>query len=247
MNNLLFDIDGHFAFLTINRPEVYNALNSELLQELDSLLDDISKENIACLVIKGAGDKAFVAGADISEMIDFSEKQAEMFSSYGNKVFKRIEDLPFPTIAAVNGYALGGGCELALACDIRICSEKSVFGFPETSIGVIPGFGGTVRLQRIVGVAKAKEMIFTCERISASQAKEIGLVNQVCPETELEDCVGKTVKMITSNSSFAVSKAKQSIDYYSCNNDKSYDIESKLFSQTFTTDERKKLMNKFKK
>ena len=153
MNTVLFHIDGHIATITINKPQVLNALSTEVLTDLNH-----------ALIITGAGEKSFVAGADISEMKDKNKAQAAEYGAFGNKVFLHIENFPCPVIAAVNGFALGGGCELAMACDIRIASETARFAQPETGLGITPGFGGTQRLARLVGAGRAKELIYTCRK-----------------------------------------------------------------------------------
>jgi len=178
---------------TINRPEALNALNRAVLQELNEVLDAVDLETTRCLVITGAGEKAFVAGADIAEMCCMNESEARIFSETGNTLFRKIETFPIPVIAAVNGYALGGGNELALSCDIRICSENAVFGQPEADLGITPGFGGTQRLARVIGsTSKAKELLFTCRNIKAEEALQIGLVSTVYPQVDL---LAEAVKM----------------------------------------------------
>ncbi|MCD7841284.1 MAG: enoyl-CoA hydratase-related protein, partial [Lachnospiraceae bacterium] len=156
MEYILYEAQGSVAVLTINRERALNALNSTVLEELDQTIDAIDLDTVRCLIITGAGAKSFVAGADIGEMSSLTKAQGEAFGKKGNDVFRKIETLPIPVIAAVNGFALGGGCELAMSCDIRICSENAVFGQPEVGLGITPGFGGTQRLARIVGVGMAK-------------------------------------------------------------------------------------------
>ncbi len=174
--------------LTINRPGQLNALNVDVLKEIECALYEIKEDSqIYVLIITGAGEKAFVAGADITCMKDMTVQQAIEFASLGQRVFNSIENLPIPVIAAVNGFALGGGCELALACDIVIASKNAKFGQPEVNLGVIPGFGGTQRLPRVVSKNKAKEIIFTGDMISADEAKEIGLVNKVVEPEKLRE------------------------------------------------------------
>lgn len=174
--------DNRVAVLTINRPEALNALNRDVLKALDETLSTIEQsKEIRAVVITGAGEKAFVAGADIAEMKEMQPAEAEEFSRLGQKIFTRIKCLKQAVVAAVNGYALGGGCELAMACDLRVASENARFGQPEINLGIIPGFGGTVRLSRLVGPAKAREMIMTGAMINAEEALRIGLVNRVVP------------------------------------------------------------------
>ena len=182
LKNIILEKSEHLAIVTINRPKALNALNSDTLKDLDVVLDDLEKDNnIYCVILTGSGEKAFVAGADISEMKDLSEEEGRNFGLLGNKVFRRLEKLDKPVIAAISGFALGGGCELAMACDIRIASEKAKFAQPEAGLGITPGFGGTQRLPRLVGEGKAKELIYTCATIKADEALSIGLVNKVVP------------------------------------------------------------------
>ena len=162
-----YEEDGAISLLTINRPKALNALNSQVLDELDKTLDSIDINKIRVLIVTGAGEKSFVAGADIAEMSGLTKKQAEEFSKKGNDLFRKIETFPIPVIAAVNGFALGGGCEISMSCDIRICSDNAIFGQPEVGLGITPGFGGTQRLARIVGLGMAKQMIYSAQNIKA--------------------------------------------------------------------------------
>ena len=180
-----YEEEGTISIITINRPEALNSLNSKVLDELSKVLDKIDINKIKSIIITGAGEKSFVAGADISEMSNLTKKQASACSKKGNDVFRKIETYPIAVIAAINGFALGGGCELSLSCDIRICSDNAIFGQPEVGLGIIPGFGGTQRLARIVGIRKAKQMIFSGKNIKADEALRIGLVNAVYPQNEL--------------------------------------------------------------
>ena len=180
-----YEEEGSYAIITINRPKALNALNSQVLTELDKILNEIDTNKISVVILTGAGEKSFVAGADILEMSSLSKKEAEEFSKKGNDVFRKIETFPIPIIAAVNGFALGGGCEISMSCDIRICSDNAIFGQPEVGLGIIPGFGGTQRLARIVGIGMAKQMIYTGQNIKAEEALRIGLVNAVYPQVEL--------------------------------------------------------------
>ena len=168
-----YEEEGTTAILTINRPKALNALNSQVLDELDKTLNEIDTNKIRALIITGAGEKSFVAGADIAEMSTLTKKQGEEFSKKGNDVFRKIETFPIPVIAAVNGFALGGGCEISMSCDIRICSENAIFGQPEVGLGITPGFGGTQRLARLVGMSMAKQMIYTAQNIKAEDALRI--------------------------------------------------------------------------
>jgi enoyl-CoA hydratase len=210
--NIRLETEGEIAILTIDRPKALNALNSKTLQELESVLSTLPT-TVRALIITGAGDKAFVAGADIAEMASISAAQAREFAALGHRAFHLLEQLPIPTIAAVNGFALGGGCELALACDLIYASEKAKLGLPEVSLGVIPGFGGTQRLTRVVGKMRAKELIFTGERLDAAKAREIGLVLEVLPADQLlAHCKAVAGKMVK-NGPLAVSQAKRVIEF----------------------------------
>ena len=185
MEFVTYEQDGFVGVVTINRPKALNALNSEVLKEIEATFDAIDLETTRAVVLTGAGDKSFVAGADIGEMSTLTKEEGEAFGKIGNDVFRKIETFPIPVIAAVNGFALGGGCEISMSCDIRLCSENAIFGQPEVGLGITPGFGGTQRLARIVGVGKAKEMIYTAFNIKAEEAYRIGLVNAVYPQDEL--------------------------------------------------------------
>lgn len=201
--------------LTVNRPESLNALNTQVLNEMADAIRHISEvdyETAKALIITGSGEKAFVAGADIKEMLDMNLDQAQAFAQKGQSVFHELNLLKIPVIAAVNGFALGGGLELALGCDFIIASDNARFGLPEVSLGLIPGFGGTVRLTRAVGIRKARELTFTGEMIKADEALKLGLVSSVVSQADLMPTVLKKVEMILSKSPLAVGKAKQSIN-----------------------------------
>ena len=185
MEFITYEQDGFVGVITINRPKALNALNSQVLDELNAALDEVDLETTRALILTGAGDKSFVAGADIGEMSTLTKAEGEAFGKKGNDVFRRLEVFPIPVIAAVNGFALGGGCEISMSCDIRICSENAVFGQPEVGLGITPGFGGTQRLARLVGAGMAKQMIYTARNIKADEAYRIGLVNAVYPQEEL--------------------------------------------------------------
>ena len=180
-----YESKGQIGIITINRPKALNALNSEVLDELKTVVESVDMEEIRCLIVTGAGEKSFVAGADIAEMSGLSAAEGEAFGKKGNDVFRMIETLPVPVIAAVNGFALGGGCELSMCCDFRICSENAMFGQPEVGLGITPGFGGTQRLARLVGPGMAKQLIYTAKNIRAEEALRIGLVNAVYPLEQL--------------------------------------------------------------
>lgn len=213
MENVLLEKQGHVSIITINRPKALNALATEVLQDLEAVVAQVEADkDTYCAVITGAGEKSFVAGADIVEMKDKNVEEAKEYSAYGNKIFRAIEELHCPVIAAVNGFALGGGCELSLSCDIRVASENAIFGQPEVGLGITPGFGGTQRLARTVGVGFAKEMIYTARNIKADKALSIGLVNAVVPQEELMATVLKMAKGIAKNAPIAVAQSKKAIN-----------------------------------
>ena len=247
MTNILLEKKGLIAVATINRPKALNALNSEVLTDLDELVSAVKADaDIRALVITGSGEKAFVAGADIGEMSTLTKEGGEAFGKHGNDVFRAIETLPIPTIAAVNGFALGGGCELSMACDIRICADTAVFGQPETGLGITPGFGGTQRLARIVGTGKAKEMIYGARNIKAEEAYRIGLVNNVYPAEELMPAAKKLASTIARNAPIAVRNCKRAINEgIQVDMDQAIVIEEKLFGSCFETCDQKEGMNAF--
>ena len=179
MDYILYEVNGAVGTITINREKALNALNSQVLDELNATLDAVDLDTVRCLILTGAGEKSFVAGADIGEMSTLSKAEGEAFGKKGNDVFRKLETFPIPVIAAVNGFALGGGCDISMSCDIRICSDNAVFGQPEVGLGITPGFGGTQRLARLVSPGMAKQLIYTARNIKAAEAYRIGLVNQV--------------------------------------------------------------------
>ena len=211
MEMVLYEEKGLVGVITINRPKVLNALCSQVLDELNAVLDGIDTQKTRCLIVTGAGEKSFVAGADISEMSTLNKEQGEAFCKKGNDVFLKLEAFPLPTIAAVNGFALGGGCELSMACDIRICSENAVFGQPEVGLGITPGFGGTQRLARIVGTGMAKELVFSARNIKSADAYRIGLVNAVYAPEELMPAAMKLAERIAGNAPIAVQASKRAM------------------------------------
>ena len=237
MTNVLLEKKGNIAVATINRPKALNALNSDVLTDLNELVDVVTADaEIRALVITGSGEKAFVAGADIGEMSTLTPAEGEAFGKHGNDVFRRIETLPIPTIAAINGFALGGGCELSMSCDIRICSEADVFGQPEVGLGITPGFGGTQRLARLVSPGMAKQLIYTAKNIKADEAYRIGLVNAVYPAEELMAAAEKLANTIAGNAPIAVRACKKAInDGLQVDMDKAIVIEEKLFGSCFKT------------
>ena len=211
--NLLFEKADGIGTITINRPKVLNALNKETMVELKDLVSKIGIDpEVAVLIITGSGEKSFVAGADIGEMRELTAMGGRGWSKFSQELFNQIENLPQPVIAAVNGYALGGGCELAMSCDIRVATEKARFGQPEVSLGIIPGFAGTQRLPRLVGKGRAKELLFTGDLITAAEAYRIGLVNKVVPGEELMSVVKELALKIMSRSPIAVNLAKAAVN-----------------------------------
>ena len=211
--NIIFKVEDGIATITFNRPDTLNALNSELLKEFSQALDEIAtNEDIRVLVLTGAGEKSFVAGADITELATFNALQAKRFSERGHFMLNKLQELPIPVIAAVNGFALGGGCEIALACDFIYASENAMFGLPEINLGIIPGFGGTQRLSRLIGKNIAKELIFTGKMIPASEAHAIGMVNSICSQESLMDEIVKTSKSIVLKGKVSLRAAKQAIN-----------------------------------
>ncbi len=210
--NLLLDINEHIAVLTINRPEKLNALNHETLTELHHAFTMLKEdENVFVIIISGAGEKAFIAGADISEINKLDLLEGKKFAEFGQSVFSVIEKFEKPVIAAINGFALGGGCELALSCHIRLASENAKFGQPEVNLGIIPGYGGTQRLTRLVNSGRAAEMILTADMIDASEAYRIGLVNKVFPQSELQSKAFETALKIAGKGQQAIRFALKSI------------------------------------
>ena len=246
MEFITYEVEGQIGIITINRPKALNALNSAVLDELDKTLDAVDQEAIRCLILTGAGEKSFVAGADIGEMSTLTKAEGEAFGKKGNDVFRKLETFPIPVIAAVNGFALGGGCEISMSCDIRICSENAVFGQPEVGLGITPGFGGTQRLARIVGTGKAKEMIYGARNIKAEEAYRIGLVNNVYPAEELMSAAKKLASTIARNAPIAVRNCKRAINEgIQVDMDQAIVIEEKLFGSCFETCDQKEGMNAF--
>ena len=247
LKNIILEKEEHLAIVTINRPKALNALNSETLKDLDVVLEDLENDsNIYCVILTGSGEKAFVAGADIAEMKDLSEEEGKEFGLLGNKIFRRLEKLDKPVIAAISGFALGGGCELAMACDIRIASEKARFAQPEAGLGITPGFGGTQRLSRLVGEGKAKELIYTCSMIKADEALRIGLVNKVVELENLMDEAKKMANSIIANAPIAVKLCKDAINKgMQVDIDSAIEIEAIDFGKCFSTEDQKEGMNAF--
>ncbi len=246
MSFVTLEQKGAVGLITMNRPEALNALNDQVIRELDAVLDQVEeREDILVAVLTGAG-RAFVAGADIGQMSQLTAAQAKEFGVLGNRVFLKLEQLTKPTIAAVNGFALGGGCELAMACDIRLASARAKFGQPETGLGITPGFGGTQRLPRIVGTARAMELIFTAKNISAAEALEIGLVTHVYPPEELLDKAMELAEAIAANAQVAVRQSKAAIRRgLQTDMATGAAYESEAFALCFATEDQKDAMRAF--
>lgn len=245
--NLLFEREGSIGLLAINRPKVLNALNRETMTEISQAVKKIATDpDVAVLIITGSGEKSFVAGADIGEMRTLSALEGRAWSKFSQATFNTIENLPQPVIAAVNGYALGGGCELAMSCDIRIASEKAKFGQPEVLLGVVPAFAGTQRLPRLVGKGRAKELLFTGDQIDAAEAYRIGLVNKVVPAGELLTAAKALAEKIISRGPVAVQLCKAAV-----NEGLDMDLESgqayeaEVFGLCFATADQKEGMSAF--
>ena len=259
MGFVLYEQKGAIGVITINRPEALNALNSQVLEDLEATFKAVDLKEVRALVLTGAGEKSFVAGADIGEMSTLTKKEGEAFGKKGNDVFRMIETFPIPVIAAVNGFALGGGCEISMSCDIRLCSDNAVFGQPEVGLGITPGFGGTQRLARLVGAGMAKQLIYAARNIKAPEAYRIGLVNQVV-SAELDEA-GNVVKSaqenllataekmastIAANAPIAVRNCKKAInDGLQVDMDAALVIEEKLFGDCFETEDQKAGMGNF--
>ena len=259
MEFVTYEQEGYVGIVTINRPKALNALNSAVLEELEATFKAVDLEATRCLILTGAGDKSFVAGADIGEMSTLTKAEGEAFGKKGNDVFRMIETFPIPVIAAVNGFALGGGCEISMSCDIRLCSDNAVFGQPEAGLGITPGFGGTQRLARLVGAGMAKQLIYTARNIKAADAYRIGLVNDVfkatvdeegnVTATAQENLLAGAKKMaagIAANAPIAVRNCKKAInDGLQVNIDEAIVIEEKLFGDCFETKDQKAGMGNF--
>lgn len=246
MNYIKYEQRGFVGILTIDRQSALNALNGDVMNELEQALDAISLQDTRCLILTGAGEKSFVAGADISEMSTLSKADGKQFGKRGNDVFRKIEILPIPVIAAVNGFALGGGCELAMACDIRIASENAVFAQPEVSLGITAGFGGTQRLSRIIGLGKAKELLYTTAKVKAEEALRLGLVNAVYPLAQLMDECIKMAEKIAQNAPIAVRATKKAINEgMDLDMDTAIELEAELFGSCFETQDQKNAMKAF--
>lgn len=232
---------GHIGVITMNRPEALNALNTPMLQELEKVIDQVEADDeIYVCVLTGAG-RSFVAGADIGEMSAFGAVEGKKFGDYGNSVFLKIENMTKPIIAAINGFALGGGCELSMACDIRLASEKAKFGQPEVGLGITPGCGGTQRLARLVGMGKAKEMLYTARgNYTAQDALAMGLVNYVYPLDQLMDEALKLANEIAAQAPIAVALVKEAVNVgYQTDLNSALKFEGNCFGQCFATEDQK--------
>jgi enoyl-CoA hydratase len=246
MSFVTYENKGAYGIITMNRPQALNALDSAVLEDLNAALDQVDLDTVRALIITGAGEKSFVAGADIKEMASLTKEGGAAFSKKGNDIFRRIETFPIPVIAAVNGFALGGGCELAMSCDFRICSENAVFGQPEVGLGITPGFGGTQRLARIVGPGYAKQMIYTARNIKAPEALRIGLVNQVVTLEELMPAAEGLAGAIAKNAPIAVRLCKKAVNEgLDLNMDDAIALEEKLFGECFETHDQVEGMTAF--
>ncbi|MFV0363337.1 MAG: enoyl-CoA hydratase-related protein [Suipraeoptans sp.] len=246
MGLIKYEVEEHIGVITINRPEAMNALNSQVIKEIKDTLHSVDASEIRCLIFTGAGNKAFAAGADIAEMCEYSREQGEAFSKNGNNTFLKLEKMPMPVIAAVNGYALGGGLELTLCCDIRICSENAKFGQPETGLGITPGFGGTQRLARVVNIGMAKELIYSCRMIDASEAVDLGIVNHVYKSEDLMSEAMKLAGKIASNAPIAVRNSKKAINKGGeLEIESAVEVEEQLFGKCFETKDQIRAMKGF--
>ena len=259
MEFVTYEVKDRVGIITISREKALNALNSQVLDELGEAFDAVDLNETRCIVLTGAGEKSFVAGADIGEMSSLTKAEGEAFGKKGNDLFRKIETFPIPVIAAVNGFALGGGCEISMSCDIRICSENAVFGQPEVGLGITPGFGGTQRLARLIPVGMAKQLIYTARNIKADEAYRIGLVNKVV-KAEVNEAgevtvsakdalMAEALKMasgIAANAPIAVRNCKKAInDGLAVDMDKAIVIEEKLFGDCFETQDQKAGMANF--
>ena len=259
MEYILYEVNGAVGTITINREKALNALNSQVLDELNATLDSVDLDTVRCLILTGAGEKSFVAGADIGEMSTLTKAEGEAFGKKGNDVFRKLETFPIPVIAAVHGFALGGGCEISMSCDIRICSDNAVFGQPEVGLGITPGFGGTQRLARLVGAGMAKQMIYTARNIKAAEAYRIGLVNQVVSaevneagetvvsaKDALMAAANKMAAGIAAQAPIAVRNCKKAINEgLQVDMDQAIVIEEKLFGDCFETEDQRAGMGNF--
>lgn len=246
MGYVNYESRNHIATITINREEALNALSEQVFYDLAKVLQLVDTTTIRCVIITGSGNKSFAAGADIAAMANLSRYKAEALSFRGNRILRNIETFPVPVIAAVNGYALGGGCELAMACDIRIASENAIFGMPEASLGITAGYGGTQRLTHLVPLGIAKELLYTCDKIDALKAKEIGLVNEVYSQAELMEKAVEMAEKIAANAPIAIRNTKRAIvEGHHLSMETGVALEAKLFGECFETADQKEGMKAF--
>lgn len=245
-NNILLSITDHVLTITVNRPDKLNALNHETIQEIgDAVVTAENDAGIAAVVITGAGPKSFVAGADIAEFSNYSVEEGKKLSADGHKVFKRIEDCSKPVIAAVNGFALGGGCELAMACHLRVASDNAKFGQPEVKLGVIPGYAGTQRLVQLIGKGKAMELLMTADMIGAEEAHRLGLVNHVVPQDKLMEKVLEIISKIKAQSPRAIAGVIRCVDAFFHEGEDGFDTEVEEFGKCFGTEDFKEGVSAF--
>jgi enoyl-CoA hydratase len=241
-----YEYKDFIGTLTITRPDALNALNREVLSEISQILEEIASMDLRCLIITGKGEKSFVAGADIAEMLNLGPQEAAEYSGTGNALMNTIDNFPAPVIAAVNGYVLGGGFELALACDIRMASETAVFAFPEVSLGILPGYGGIKRIVSLIGPGKAKELLFTTRRLMAAEALSLGIVNSVHLPAELMTEVLKTAARIAGNAPRAVRNTKKAANNVVGLCDPRFtESEGALFKECFETPDQRNAMSAF--
>jgi enoyl-CoA hydratase len=246
MSFITYQVKDFIGTLTINRPEALNALNGALISEFAQKLKEIATPDLRCLVITGAGPKSFVAGADIAEMLPLDPHGAYDYSMAGNALMDAVDDFPTPVIAAINGYALGGGFELALACDIRVAAENAAFAFPEVSIGIMPGYGGIKRSVSLLGAGRAKELLYTAKRISAQEALALGIVNSVYPAAELLSEVMKIAEKIAANAPIGVQYTKKAANYAAEITSERFSIkEAEYFKGCFGREDQRNAMTAF--
>jgi enoyl-CoA hydratase len=238
-NTLLTSLENGIFIVTINRPDKLNALNKDVMSDLDNVLNEIeTNQDIKAIIITGSGEKAFIAGADIKEFVGLSNEEGKALAKTGQDIFSRIENCTKPIVAAVNGFALGGGCELAMACHFRVASDNAKFGQPEVNLGLIPGYGGTQRLVQLIGKGRALELLMTCNMIDASIALDYGLVNHVVPQDDLLAKAKMILEQIISKAPLAVGKCITAANAV-FSNQNGYEIELKSFGECFSTNDMK--------
>ncbi|NLW53827.1 MAG: hypothetical protein GXY99_02850 [Clostridiaceae bacterium] len=248
MTLINLEVKDKIALLTLNRPEALNALNSAMLGELFHSLKKLEEDDLRCLIVTGSGEKAFAAGADISEMVEMTPDEAEEFAAFGQKVFSYLSTFPCPVIAAIHGYALGGGFELVLACDIRIAADTARFSFPETGLAITPGCGGTQRLARLTQASYAMDLIFTGRRIKGEEALEKGIINRLVPAIELMDEAWKMAEGIATKAPLGVRMSKEAIlRGLDLDLEKGLEVEAELFAECFNSSDQKDAMRAFLK